>query len=162
MGQKNQFYADIMAMHSEVTGSCHLVIVKLPNGETIKFVVDCGLFQEKENEDSNSILLFDPQEVDFCLVTHNHVDHIGRLPLMVRKGFQNKIYATETTCKFLPLSLEDSFKVLKDVSKRKNKPSLYGEKDVEKTLALLNPVPYEKTLKVRDEIKVTFFKMDIY
>ena len=44
MASKERFYVDIMAMNQEVTGSCNLVIVKLPNGETIRFVVDCGLF----------------------------------------------------------------------------------------------------------------------
>ena len=46
MSQKERFYADIMAMHPEVTGSCHLVIVKFPDGESLRFVVDCGLYQE--------------------------------------------------------------------------------------------------------------------
>lgn len=48
MGNSSRFYADIMSMHREVTGSCNLVVVKLPNRETIWFVVDCGLFQEKD------------------------------------------------------------------------------------------------------------------
>ena len=119
MGKKERFYADLMATQPEVTGSCNLIIVKLPNDETIRFVVDCGLFQEKEYEELNNALPFNAENVDFCLVTHNHVDHTGRLPLMVKKGFFKKIYATETTCKLLPLALNDSFKVLRDISKRK-------------------------------------------
>ena len=75
MGKKERFYADVMAMHPEVTGSCNLVIVKLPNDETIRFVVDCGLFQEREYDELNSTLPFNAENVDFCLVTHNHVDH---------------------------------------------------------------------------------------
>ena len=65
MGEKNRFYADIMAMHSEVTGSCMLVIVKLPDHETRKFVVDCGLFQEREYEENNEKLLFNASERPF-------------------------------------------------------------------------------------------------
>lgn len=45
MGKKCRFYVDIMAMHEEVTGSCNLAIVKFPNGETLRFVTDCGLLQ---------------------------------------------------------------------------------------------------------------------
>ena len=120
MGKKCRFYVDIMAMHEEVTGSCNLAIVKFPNGETLRFVTDCGLFQERKYDELNNALPFDPEKVDFCLITHTHVDHIGRLPYMVKKGFYRPIYVTETTNKLLPLALNDSFKVLSSVSKRKN------------------------------------------
>ena len=102
MGQKNPFYADIMAMHSAVTGSCNLLIVKFPNGKTVRFVVDCGLFQERELEECNNFLPFHAENLDFCLVTHNHVDHIGRLPFLVKQGFNQKIYATDTTLEIIP------------------------------------------------------------
>lgn len=156
MGKNCRFYADIMAMQNEVTGSCNLVIVKLPDGETIRFVVDCGLFQGQEYEELNSILPFYAENVDFCLVTHVHVDHIGRLPYMIRNGFFNPIYATETTCKLLPLALKDSFKVLSSVSKRKNSNPLYSEGDVEKTLSLLKSCQYNKQIQVHENVKVTF------
>lgn len=133
MGKKCRFYVDIMAMHEEVTGSCNLAIVKFPNGETLRFVTDCGLFQERKYDELNNALPFDPEKVDFCLITHTHVDHIGRLPYMVKKGFYKPIYVTETTNKLLPLALNDSFKVLSSVSKRKNVKCLYSEADVDKT-----------------------------
>lgn len=156
MGLKERFYADIMAMHPEVTGSCNLVIVKLPDGETIRFVVDCGLFQEKEYEELNETLPFNAESVEFCLVTHNHVDHTGRLPFMVKQGFNKKIYATETTCKLLPLALYDSHKVLNDVAKRKNCKCLYDEKDVCHTIQLLQPCKYNETIEISKNVKVTF------
>ena len=158
MGSKVRFYCDIMGVHPEVTGSCNLVVVKLPNGETIKFVVDCGLFQEKGYEELNRTLPFSPENIDFCLVTHNHVDHTGRLPLMVKNGYRGKIYATNPTCHLMPLALADSFKVLKDVSKRKNQKMLYTETDVLKTNILLEPCEYYQPVKVNDNIKVTFLK----
>ena len=145
-------------MHPEVTGSCMLAVVKLPDRETIKFVVDCGIFQEKDYEDFNDELLFNPDNIDFCLATHNHVDHIGRFPLMVKKGFRNKIYTTETTTKLLPHSLADSCKVLREISRRKNKKSLYSDEDVKKTLELLVPCEYNKATQINDYIKVTFLK----
>ena len=66
----SRFYCDIMAMHPEVTGSCMLVIVKLPTRETIRFVVDCGLFLEKDHEELNDNLPFNPDNIQFVLVTH--------------------------------------------------------------------------------------------
>lgn len=158
MGQKERFYADIMATHPGVTGSCHLVVVKLPNFETIRFVVDCGLFQEEGTERLNEELPFDPKKLHFCLVTHNHVDHIGRLPLLVKKGFCNKIYATAATCKLMPMALTDSLKVLTNTAKRNNKKALYNENNVRDTFDLFDPCEYQETIYVHDNVKVTFFK----
>lgn len=56
MGSKDRLYADIMAVHPEVTGSCNLVIVKQPDNSTVKFVVDCGLFQERQYSKNNESL----------------------------------------------------------------------------------------------------------
>lgn len=158
MGSKERFYADVMAMHPEVTGSCNLVIVKLPNGETIRFIVDCGLFHEKAHDELNSKLAFKPENIDFCLVTHNHVDHTGRLPLLVKEGFLGPIYATETTCKLLPHALSDTFRILTDVAKRKNQKCLYAEVDLSRTLDLLKPCKFNETIDVSNNVKVTFLK----
>lgn len=67
MGSKERFYADIMALQPEVTGSCNLVIVKYPNGESAKFVVDCGLFQERDYQEYNRSFPFDSDNIDFVL-----------------------------------------------------------------------------------------------
>ena len=85
MRRRNEIYVDIMAAHPEVTGSHNIVIVKFPNDETIKFIVDCGLFQEKEYDELNTTLLVNAENIDFCLITHNHVDHTGRIPFLVKR-----------------------------------------------------------------------------
>lgn len=157
MGSKDRLYADIMAVHPEVTGSCNLVIVKQPDNSTVKFVVDCGLFQERQYSKNNESLPFIPANIDFCLVTHNHVDHVGRLPFMVNKGFDKEIYMTETTAKLLPLALEDSHKVLRDVAKRQNHSPLYSEADVSQTMRLIHSCKYNETIQIRPNIKATFF-----
>lgn len=157
MGTKDRNYVDIMSVHPGVTGSCNLEIVKLPNGTKIKFIVDCGLFQEREYSSKNEKFKFVPENIDFCIVTHNHVDHIGRLPLLVKQGFSNPIYTTQTTAKLIPYALDDSYRVLKDVSKRQNQPPLYGENDVLQTIKLLHPCPFEETIEVNENIKITFF-----
>ena len=157
MGSKDRLYADIMAVHPEVTGSCNLVIVKQPDNSTVKFVVDCGLFQERQYSKNNESLPFIPANIDFCMVTHNHVDHVGRLPFMVNKGFDKEIYMTETTAKLLPLALEDSHKVLRDVAKRQNHSPLYSEADVSQTMRLIHPCKYNETIQIRPNIKATFF-----
>ena len=156
MGRNCRPYVDIMAMHEGVTGSCVPVIVKFPDRETIRFVVDCGLFQEEEYDKLNYTLPFNAENFDFCLITHVHVDHIGRLPFMVQKGFRGPIYATETTCKLLPIALDDSLKVLTSVSKRKNVKSLYTETNVNDTTSMLNPCNFNETIEVNENVKITF------
>lgn len=154
----NRPCVDIFGLHPEVTGSCIHVRVRLPSDETICFLCDCGLFQEKEYESLNRTFSFNPKKVDFCLVTHNHVDHTGRLPFLTKEGFYGKIYTTKTNCKLLPLALMDSLRVLRDSAKRKNEKMLYSEEDVKKVLHLLKPCEFENTICIGNYIKVTFFK----
>ncbi len=167
MGKKDLLYADIMAMNQEVTGSGNFVSVKLPDGNfvsvklpdgnSIRFVVDFGLFQEKEYSNLNYELQFKPESIDCCFVTHNHIDHIGRLPYMVKKGYKEKIYTTDITCKLLPVAIMNTVKVFKQIAKRKNSQSLYNEVDARKTFQLLRPCTYNETIKIGEYIKVTFF-----
>ncbi len=161
MGSKERFYADIMALQPEVTGSCILVIVKYPNGESARFVVDCGLFQERGYQEYNRSFPFDSDNIDFVLVTHNHVDHVGRLPLLDKNRknrYGSKIYTSKQTEIFLPLALHDSFKVLKDTAKRNHVQPLYNEENVEATLRKVVGCEYEQPIYVSRNIKATFFK----
>ncbi len=158
MGNKAKMYLDIMACHPEVTGSCFLGVLKLPNRETAKFVIDCGLFQEKEYDSLNNELPFDCDEISFVVVTHNHVDHIGRLPLLFKRGYNGKVYCSTQTKILLPLALNDSQKVLADVCKRKHQSSLYNVKDVETTLNNVVGVDFNNKIKVTPNIEVTFLE----
>lgn len=150
--------ADIMSISSAVTGSCNWVVAKLPNDSTIRFIVDCGLFLEKECENYNENFPFDPRKVDFALLTHIHNDHCGRLPLLVRKGFEGQIYTSNETWMFAPLALKDSLKVLKDTAKRKHTKELYAERDVQNTIGQCSAIEYNTTICVNEHIKVTGFK----
>ena len=158
MGKKERFYVDIMATHPGVTGSCNLMNAKFPNGESLKFIVDCGLFQERKYDVYNQDFPFKAENIAFVLVTHTHIDHIGRLPLLEKNGFYKEIYATEDTCKLMPLALHDSHKVLASSAKQKNQKCLYSETDVERVLSSLKPCSYRQTITPAEHIRVTFFK----
>lgn len=158
MSSKSPFHVDLMAVHPEVTGSCNLAIVKYPDGETTRFIVDCGLFQEKEYSTYNKDFPFEAKNIEFALVTHNHVDHIGRLPLLIKKGFEGKIYTTKATQVLSRYALADSYKVLKDVAKRNHEPQLYSETDVDKTKEHIVGYDFEVTQYINTRTKVTFFK----
>lgn len=158
MGQKNRLYVDIMSTHPEVTGSCILCIAKYQTGEKIKFAVDCGLFQEEKYETLNLSLPFNSKELDFILATHNHIDHIGRLPFAVKEGFYKNIFTTKATKKLMKPALENSCKVLQDLAKRNNTKPLYDEINVEETLKRVNGCDFNTPVEVVPNVKVTLFK----
>ena len=89
----------------EVTGSCYLVEVG-----SIKFLVDCGLFQggPESYRKNLAAFQFDPKEIGFVLLTHAHTDHCGFLPRLSAFGFKGPIYATDATVDLLEVMLLDS------------------------------------------------------
>ena len=85
-----------------VTGSCHCVEC---GGK--KILVDCGLQQGRDERD-NRQLDFSAGYIDAVVVTHAHIDHSGRIPLLVKQGFQGNIYCTRLTGQLLSIMLRDS------------------------------------------------------
>lgn len=158
MGSKNRFYMDVQTLNSGVTGSCHLCIVKYPDGTTTRFIVDCGLFEGREETGSeNKTFPFNADGIEFALITHNHIDHVGRLPLLCKQGFRGNIYTSPPTSNLLVLALDDSYRVLKDTAKRRHESILYKEEDVAQALSLVKPIPFGEKLQIDEHIAVTFF-----
>jgi Cft2 family RNA processing exonuclease len=91
-----------------VTGSRFLV-----TSEKSKVLVDAGLFQGRREDRKKNWDPFplDPASIDAIVLTHAHLDHCGYLPLLVRQGFRNKIYATDYTIKLASVILRDSAKL---------------------------------------------------
>lgn len=150
-----KFYVDIMQDYTEVTGSFTIVVVKIDN-KTIKFVVDCGMYQELEYENQNSKFPTNPEDVEFVILTHNHVDHTGRLPYFVKKGFDGIIYTSNTTKTILGRALNDNARVLRDTSKRRSVKAFYDYEDVDSTLNIVQGCDYNKPIRVNENITLTF------
>ena len=91
-----------------VTGSKHLIEV---NG--FRLLLDCGLYQgrRKESEQMNRVLPFDATTVDAVILSHAHADHCAALPLLVKNGFEGKIYATDATADIARIIMMDSAKI---------------------------------------------------
>ncbi|STO56895.1 MBL fold metallo-hydrolase RNA specificity domain-containing protein [Grimontia hollisae] len=87
-----------------VTGSCHQLTTE--NG---KLLVDCGLFQGDEVRALE--IDFDVQDIDALILTHAHIDHIGRLPWLLAAGFTSPIYCTSATASLVPLMLDDALRL---------------------------------------------------
>jgi metallo-beta-lactamase family protein len=131
----------------EVTGSCHFLEV----GDT-KALIDCGLFQgsnlvEEKNDDQFPI---QPADLDYVFLTHGHLDHCGRLPLLVKRGFRGPIVTSAATADVAKFIMLDSAHVqhedyIRQKRRRRRrgdqiKPPLYDEFDVMETLKLLYPI----------------------
>lgn len=122
MGLKQRTYCYITSLNPEVTGSLHPVTVNYPDGRTTNFIVDCGLYQERPYNVLNRINFpFKEENIDFVLITHNHTDHMGRLPHLVKGGFRKSIYATKETAKLMNIALNDSFRIEKEDAKKTGK-----------------------------------------
>jgi metallo-beta-lactamase family protein len=147
----------------EVTGSCYVVGV----GDT-RFLVDCGMHQggDKEFELNFEPFPFDPRSIDFVVLTHAHIDHSGRLPRLVKAGYDNPIYATPATCDLVEIMLLDSAYIQEMESEwrtrkaqragRRTVEALYVTEDAQKTLPLLKAVDYAEAKQLAPGVTVTF------
>ena len=133
-----------------VTGSKHL----LTTARGTKILLDCGLFQGIHTDELNQHFGFEAAEIDFVLLSHAHIDHAGLLPRLVRQGYTGPIYCTPATADLCRIMLLDSAHIqekdlrrINERRQRQSKPALetlYEAADVERTLALLHPVPYRQ------------------
>ena len=107
-----------------VTGSCHCLEV---NGK--KILIDCGLQQGRDEVD-NSSLPFHAGNIDYVLVTHAHIDHSGRIPLLVKQGFQGRILTTRLTAQLMDIMLQDSAHIQESDAEYKNRKNLRAGRPV--------------------------------
>ncbi|MEC4749483.1 MBL fold metallo-hydrolase [Methylomicrobium sp. Wu6] len=110
-----------------VTGSCHLL-----EAAGKKILIDCGLYQGgREMEEENAEPFgFDPAAIDYLLLTHAHLDHCGRIPLLIKQGFTGEIIATAASCELARIVLLDSAKLMEDEANYKTKKaSRHGQKE---------------------------------
>ena len=143
-----------------VTGSCHCVEV---NGH--KVLVDCGLQQGRDERD-NRELDFSPHYIDDVVVTHAHIDHSGRLPLLVKEGFNGRILTTGLTAQLMSVMLRDSAHIQEgdaqwhnQKGKRAGLPPvepLYTLMDAEEAIHMLESVEYGWLFDLCEGVKVRF------
>ncbi len=146
-----------------VTGSCHLITI----GDK-KLLLDCGQFQgNKTTEKLNyAPFEFDPADIDFMLLSHAHVDHCGRIPLLVKRGFSGKIFCTDATYDLVQIMLLDSAHIQEKETEWQNRKNmragkppvepLYTIQDAENSFKYFEPVMYGEAKQLCDEIKIKF------
>lgn len=147
-----------------VTGSCHLVKI----GST-RILVDCGIFQSDGGHVRNyEAFAFDPSKIDFLILTHAHLDHIGRVPKLIKDGFCGKIISTKPTKEIAKIMLMDSAKILKEEYKTLRKKArrrgeeetifepLYNEENVKEVFSKKwSTLDYFQEIKLGSGIKLS-------
>ncbi|MCD6322636.1 MAG: MBL fold metallo-hydrolase [Clostridiales bacterium] len=146
-----------------VTGSNHYVEI----GNT-KLLVDCGMFQgssatKKRNYDE---LPYNPAEIDFVLLTHAHIDHSGRIPLLYKKGYKGEVLCTRPTAGLCEIMLPDSAHIQESEAEYKNRKRkrsggkmltpLYTMDDAKRAIRHFKPIQYNNIIKLNDEVSVRF------
>lgn len=151
-----------------VTGSCHLLTLE----DGFSILLDCGLFQGRGKRlwEWNNEWLFDPSEVDCLILSHAHIDHSGRVPQLVKDGFNGNIYSTHATRSLCNIMLMDSAKIQerdvewhnKKVLKKKKRAThklrrpLYKTEDVAPALEKFITTGYNKWVYINDRVQVLF------
>ena len=146
----------------EVTGSMHLV-----EAAGKRLLLDCGMCQgSAEMEASNADPFpFDVASIDALVVSHAHIDHIGRIPLLVKRGFRGPIWAQRATADLMPIMLLDSASLAESDAERFNRrrahaepemQPLYTRDDVADAMAQVHELPYDARQAIFDGLDIAF------
>jgi metallo-beta-lactamase family protein len=138
-----------------VTGANFLLEIK-EKDKLIKILVDCGIMQGSYDADdfNREDFPYKPEEIDFLLVTHSHMDHIGRIPKLVKKGFMGRIISTPPSRDISEVLFGDAIKVMDAEAKKSGALPMYDSKDVDKAMSLWETLEYHKILNLTDEISI--------
>ena len=147
------------AVDGQVTGSMHLL--ECAGG---KFLFDAGMFQGRraDADQRNRSLTVDPRTLSAVMLSHAHIDHSGRLPMLVREGYHSQIYATPATRDLCAVMLADSAEIQErdaEFLKRRGKAAvepLYSGNDAIETQELMIGLPYHRPFYLRRNLSFEF------
>jgi len=144
-----------------VTGSCYLITT-----DKHTFLMDCGQFQGSKMMEKLNFgdLGFDPSKLDFMILSHAHIDHCGRIPLLTKRGFKGKIYCTDATADLVEIMLKDSGHIHEMEAEWDNKKArraglplvepLFTVEEAAASLQYLAPVLYEQFVDINTDIRL--------
>ena len=146
-----------------VTGSCHLITT-----DNHRILLDCGQFQGGKSQEAMNYeeFPFYPAEIDCLILSHAHIDHCGRIPLLFKRGFKGDIYCTDATADLLGVMLKDSGYIHEKEAEWKNRKNeragrpviepLYTYNDAVDSLKFVKPVLYDQLIELNEEMKIVF------
>lgn len=144
-----------------VTGSNHLI-----QFQDKLIMLDCGMFQGKDEDLNYEELQVNPADIDYLFLSHSHIDHSGRIPCFVKKGFQGKIYCSKPTYDLCKIMLLDSAHIQEMEAQWKNKKAqrlgkplvepLYTQQDAENSFQFFQPVLYDQYIEIDRNLTIRF------
>lgn len=144
-----------------VTGSSHLIQYK-----DKKILLDCGMYQGKDEDLNLEEFEVNPADIDYLLLSHSHIDHSGRIPLLVKKGFKGEIICSKPTYDLCEIILIDSAHIQETEAEWKNKKALrqgrkliepmYTQSDAMESFQYFRPIQYEQVINITDGLTVKF------
>lgn len=148
MKNKLTFYSGV----DTVTGANFLIETHSGN----RILVDCGMIQGSKisTEDNREPFLYDPSSINALIITHAHLDHVGRIPKLVRQGYSGPIYSTPETRALAELVLNDAVGILSMEAHEHELEPLFEAKDVEAVFPLWKTIPYHKIVEITDDVSI--------
>lgn len=145
----------------EVTGSCYFI-----ECGSSRVLVDCGMFQGRDETKNREPFPFPPADVDAVFLTHAHMDHSGRIPLLVKEGFKGKVFATLPTLELVKVLWYDSANLMREEAEWRTKKNsrkgldpvepLYGTAHVDQAIPRLEAVNYDEKIEAAPGVSVRF------
>lgn len=162
-GEKYNMKISFLGANRLVSGSCYLIQTKYK-----KFLIDCGLFRGNEliSRLNYTPFSFRPEEIDFVILTHAHIDHSGRIPQLYKEGFEGNVYCTKPTMELCSIMLPDSGQIQEEDAEEENQrrlrsgepfiEPLYSIEDALDSLLLFRAVPYQYKVHIDENISFRF------
>jgi metallo-beta-lactamase family protein len=142
----------------EVTGVKYLLELETDSKKSVKILIDCGLLQgdQEAHKKNYEKFPFDAKQIDYLLITHAHIDHVGLIPKLYKEGFRGKAFMTPPTRDLAVLTLMDSCHLLEEEAREKRCEQLYKRGDIDGIMGLVETVNYNKKRKLQDELYFRF------
>ena len=122
-------------------------------------IVDCGLYQGSRDADEINWENppYDPKEIQFAVITHSHIDHLGRLPHLYRLGFRGKIISTRPVVEFARIFLEDTCRLMSEEARENGQEPLFDQNDINGVLTLFETTDYYQVKNLAEGLQVKLY-----
>ncbi len=128
-------------------------LVKTPS---MKFLIDCGLVQGSQfaEDENREAFPYVASEISYLFITHAHMDHVGRIPKLVKEGFKGTIYSTPETKELAALMLDDAVGLLEREAREKHLDPIYGREDIARAMALWKTLEYHAQTDITPDLSI--------
>lgn len=141
--------------HDGVTGSSIMLKIKRPGQNFKKVLIDWGGYQEEKYDILNRVVEFDPGEVDAVVVTHSHIDHIYKLPILYKYGYSGDIYCSEKAIKSIDIALSDCVRIMYHDNTEHGIPMLYDNREKSLLINNMTGLKFNTSLEILPDVFLT-------